>query len=239
MKIESINNPHVKEWCKLKEKKFRDQKNLFLIEGEHLIIEAKKKNVIQEIISMDEQMEANYYVTETIMKKISSQVSIPKRIAVCHKLKEKNIQNKLLLLDGIQDPGNLGTMIRSAVAFGFTDIILSLDTVDVYNEKTIRASEGLLFGINIVKKDLNTFLTSIKHNYQILVTDVKKGENIRQIAKKENIALLIGNEGQGIKEELKKQASNFIKIPMHLDCESLNAGVAASILMYEMSDVNE
>ena len=141
-------------------------------------------------------------------------------------------------MDAIQDPGNLGTMIRSAVAFGFTDIILSLDTVDLYNEKTIRASEGMLFHINFVKIDLNDFLEQIKKDYQILATDVKSGKKISQIVKKENVALLIGNEGQGLKEELKKQATDFVKIPMQENCESLNAGVAAGILMYEMSDLN-
>ncbi len=238
MKIESLNNPHVKEWCKLKEKKYRDQEGLFLIEGEHLILEASKKGVVKKILSSSIEVDADFYVTEAIMKKISSQKSIPKRIAVCEKLKEEKIKNRLLVLDAIQDPGNLGTMIRSAVAFGFTDIILSLDTVDLYNEKTIRASEGMLFHINFVKIDLNDFLKQIKKDYQILATDVKSGKKISRIVKKENVALLIGNEGQGLKEELKKQATDFVKIPMQENCESLNAGVAAGILMYEMSDLN-
>ncbi len=238
MKIESLNNPRVKEWCKLKEKKYRDQEGLFLIEGEHLIQEASKKGIVKEILSTSEELEADFYITETIMKKISSQVSLPKRIAVCEKLKEEKLKNRVLVLDGIQDPGNLGTMIRSAVAFGFTDILLSLDTVDLYNEKVIRASEGMLFHINIVKGDLKPFLDGMKGIYQILATDVKSGENITQIPKEENRALLIGNEGQGLKEEVKVYATHFIKIPMHQSCESLNAGVAAGILMYEMRDLD-
>ena len=173
------------------------------------------------------------------MKKISTQVSFCKRIAVCKKIEEQPIQNKLLLLDAIQDPGNLGTMIRSAVAFGFTDIIISMDTVDVYNEKTIRATEGMLFSMNIIRRDLTSFLESIKCEYTIYVTDVKKGESSKTIEKDKKIALLIGNEGNGVKEELKEYANKWIHIPMTSSCESLNASVAASILMYEMGDYGE
>lgn len=236
MKIESIHNPRVKEWCKLKEKKYRDLEGLFLIEGEHLLKEAKAKGVVKEIISTNEELEADFYVTDAIMKKISSQVSFEERIAVCKKMEEQEVKSKLLVLDAIQDPGNLGTMIRSAVAFGFTDIIVSLDTVDVYNEKTIRATEGMLFSINILRRDLKPFLESIKEDYQIFATDVVTGKSCKEIETGERIALLIGNEGQGLKEELKNYANTYIHIPMHSACESLNAGVAASIIMYEMGD---
>lgn len=235
MKIESTTNNHVKEWVKLKEKKYRDETGLFLVEGEHLILEAEKKNLIKEIISMDESLDADFYVTKEIMKKISNQVSLASRVAVCYKMEEQLISNKILVLDNIQDPGNLGTLIRSAVAFGFQDIILSNDSVDLYNEKVIRASEGMIFHINVLRKDLNCFLESIQNDYQILITDVKKGENIKDININKNIALVIGNEGQGIKEEFKKYASNLIKINMSDTCESLNAGVAGSILMYEVN----
>ena len=235
MKIESLTNNRVKEWVKLKEKKYRDETGLFLIEGEHLILEAKKKNLIQEIISMDDNLEADFYITKEIMKKISSQVSLSKRVAVCYKTEEKTIQNKILVLDNIQDPGNLGTLIRSAVAFGFHDIVLSNDCVDLYNEKVIRASEGMIFQINVLRKDLNCFLESIQNDYQILITDVNNGENIKNINLNKNIALVIGNEGQGIKKEIKKYANEFIKINMNEACESLNAGVAGSILMYEVN----
>ena len=234
MNIESLTNVHVKEWTKLKEKKGRDQAGLFLIEGEHLIEEAQKQNVIKEIISTDPNEKADFYVTKSIMKKISSQVSIPTKIAVCLKQKENHYKNKILILDNIQDPGNLGTMIRSALAFGFSDIVLGLDTVDLYNEKVIRASEGMLFHINILRRDLNVFLEEIKKDYQILLTDVKKGKNIKTIPIQEKVALVIGSEGNGIKEEFQKYATTYLKINMEKSVESLNAAVAASILMYEI-----
>lgn len=234
MKIESLQNSHVKEWAKLKNKKDRDDTGLFLVEGEHLIEEAKKQNVIKEIISCDESLEANFYVTKEIMKKISSQMSISSRVAVCYKIKEAPIKDKILILDNIQDPGNFGTMIRSAVAFGFTDIVVSPDTVDLYNEKVVRASEGMLFHVNVLKRELLPFLKEIMSEYQVLTTDVEKGENIKKIPLQEKFAIVIGNEGQGIREEIKSIATHFIKIPIKEECESLNAGVAASILMYEV-----
>lgn len=235
MKIESLQNTHVKEWCKLKNKKDRDQSGLFLVEGEHLIEEAQKQNLIKEIISCEDTLVADFYVTKDIMKKISSQVSISSRVAICYKKKEEEIQNKILILDNIQDPGNFGTMIRSAIAFGFTDIVASFDTVDLYNEKVVRASEGMLFHVNVVRKELSTFLEEIQNDYQILLTDVKKGKNIKEITLQDKIAIVIGNEGQGVREEIKNMASQFIKIPIQKTCESLNAGVAASILMYEVA----
>lgn len=238
MYIESMTNKHVKEWVKLKEKKYRDEVGLFLIEGEHLIEEARKKNCIKEIISVNPSIAADFYITEQIMKKISNQVSISDTIAVCYKLPEKEIGKRILVLDGIQDPGNLGTIIRSAVAFNFDTIILSEDTVDVYNDKVIRASEGMLFSIPILRRDITIFLEKNKEKYTILVTDVEKGENIKKLPKMEHIILIIGNEGNGVKEIIKGYQKYAIKLAMNASCESLNAGVAASIFMYEINEAN-
>lgn len=236
MNIESLTNTRVKEWVKLKEKKYRDETGLFLIEGDHLIKEAAKKNIIKEIISIDKEEKADFYVTPEIMKKISNQVSVSKKAAVCYKLKEGTLKNRVLVLDGLQDPGNLGTIIRSAVAFNFDTIVLSTDTVDIYNEKVIRASEGMIFHINFLRKDITSFLDENASNYNILVTDVANGENIKNISISKNIMLIIGNEGNGVKEENKRYKDHFIKLNMNTNCESLNAGVAASILMYEINE---
>ncbi len=239
MDITSLQNTHVKEWVKLNNKKYRDETGLFLIEGDHLIEEAKKEKYIETIITINKKETADFYITPEIMKKISNQKSIAQIVAVCKKKQEKPIGNKVLVLDGIQDPGNLGTIIRSAVAFSFDTILLSEDSVDLYNEKTIRATEGMLFKINIVRKNIHEALNKMKNDYQILITDVKKGKKGSEITKKEKIALIIGNEGNGIKETTKIFASEYIKIPMNPNCESLNAGVAASILMYELGGTND
>lgn len=239
MFITSLQNQHVKDWVKLKDKKYRDETNLFLIEGDHLISEAKKEDCIVTLISINKNEQADFYVTPEIMKKISSQKSIANKVAICKKKQEQPLGNKVLVLDGLQDPGNLGTIIRSAVAFSFDTILLSEDTVDLYNEKVVRATEGMLFKINIIRKDLNTILTEMQKEYQILVTDVKIGKTGKDIMKTEKIALIIGNEGKGIKDTTRKFATEYIKIPMNKNCESLNAGVAASILMYELGDYHD
>lgn len=166
MKIESLNNSKVKNWAKLKEKKYRDETNLFLVEGDHLLNSAVVKKRVVEIISTDETMEIPgipfYLVTDCIMKKLSSQVSSTKVIGVCKKNETQEITGNVCLLDNIQDPGNLGTIIRSAVAFHIDTLILSNDTVDVYNDKVIRASEGMIFNLNIIRADLMNIIKELK-----------------------------------------------------------------------------
>lgn len=237
-KIISLNNPKVKLWSKLKEKKERDKENLFLVENEHLVNEAKKANCLLETISLEENIEADYYVTKEIMQKISNQKSLPKIVGVCQKIKPREIKDKIIILDNLQDPGNLGTIIRSAVAFNIDTIILSDDSVDLYNEKVLRATEGMIFNINIIRVNLEEFLKNIKKDIPVLITDVKNGKNIKKILPLQKFALIIGSEGQGVKESLKKYATEFIKINMNNTCESLNAGVAGSILMYEINEAN-
>lgn len=239
MKIESLQNPKVKEWSKLKEKKYRDLNNLFLIEGDHLLNEAMVKGVVKEIISTDTLFDFNgipfYEVNESIMKKLSNQVSGTNVICVCEKIEEKDINGNVCMLDNIQDPGNLGTIIRSAVAFNIDTIIISPDTVDLYNDKVIRSSEGMLFHINVVKKDLNLAIDELKEkNYKIYGTNVENGTSLKEIEFNNKNAIIIGNEGNGVKKALQDKCDSLIYIPIISACESLNAGVAASIIFYEM-----
>ena len=139
-----------------------------------------------------------------------------------------------MLLDHIQDPGNLGTIIRSAVAFNFSTIIVSEDTVDFYNDKVIRSSEGMIFNINLVKDDLLSIIPVLKEKgYKIYGTDVKKGKNIKTIDNKQ-CAIIIGSEGKGMSIEVKELCDDFIYINMSKTCESLNAAFASSIIMYEV-----
>lgn len=240
MKIESLQNPKVKEWIKLKEKKYRDTNNLFLIEGDHLLNEAMIKGVVKEVISADNLFNFDgipfYEVNDAIMKKISSQVSGTNVICVCEKLKEKEINGNVCMLDNIQDPGNLGTIIRSAVAFNIDTIIVSPDTVDLYNDKVIRASEGMIFQINIVKQNLEEAISDLKNkNYKIYGTNVENGVSLNKISFGEKSAIIIGNEGKGVKKALQDKCDSLIYIPISSKCESLNAGVAASIIFYEMN----
>ena len=233
MNITSLQNNHVKYWYSLNNKKFRDKERRFLIEGEHLISEAKKQNLVIETISTTDKT-ADFFVTKEIMKKISNQASISENAAVVRFIPEDKISGNVIILDGIQDPGNLGTIIRSCIAFNFTNIILSDTSVDLYNPKVIRATEGMLFHINVLRRNLIDFIPTLKKmGYKIVGTDVINGSDIKNINKK-NIAIILGNEGNGISNEIKSFCDEFVYINMNNSCESLNVGIAASILMYEV-----
>ena len=238
MLITSLNNDKVKELVKLKDKKYRDENNIFFIEGKDLIDEAYKNNLLKHIYIIDgtEKPYNNIpctYITKEIMKKISAMESISNYFGICDKLKEKELGNKLLILDNIQDPGNLGTIIRSAVAFEFDTIVLSNDTVDMYNPKVLRGTKGMLFNINVIIRDLNIFLDTLTE-YTIYGTDVTGGIDIKNETLPNKLAIVIGNEGNGISNGIKNKCKKFIYLKMSDQCESLNAGVSASIIMYEV-----
>ncbi len=236
MELSSTNNPQVKFWQKLKLKKYRDEEKLFLVEDEHLVNEALKKGIVKEIITITHEkfQEPTYYVNEKIMKLLSSQVTGAKIIAVCHMLDEKEILGNVIVLDRLQDPGNLGTIIRSAVAFNFDSIILSDDSVDLYNPKVIRSSEGMIFHINVIRTNITTFLNNLSNEYTKITTSVIDGEDIKNI-KFNKCALIIGNEGEGVSKKVATLCEKKAYIKMNKNCESLNAGVSASILMYEVN----
>lgn len=239
--ITSVNNNHIKELCKLKEKKYRDSTNSFLIEGEHLIYEAYKEGLLIEVLPLigeDFSIDTKItFITPEVMKKLSSTDTIPKVIGVSKKRKEDIIGNKVLILEDIQDPGNLGTIIRSSLAFNVDTIVLSLRCVDLYNPKVIRATQGSLFHINIIVRDIDLFIRELKtREYKIFGTKVNGGLDIRSINLPSKYALIIGNEGQGMSKETTSLCDNLLYIKMNNEIESLNAGVAASILLYEMEN---
>ncbi len=242
MLITSLDNKKVKLYTSLSESKNRNINKLFLVMGEHLVKEAISVNNLVDILVL-ENYELDFdvkqeitYVTEPIMKKISKMPSIPKVIGICKILDNKDIKgNKILLLDNIQDPGNLGTIIRSSVAFNIDTIVLSNDTVDLYNDKVIRSTQGLLFHTNIIRMDLVEVINKLKkEGYDILGTDVHNGVELNNI-KTNKYALLMGNEGQGLSPELQNMCDKNIYIQMNSNCESLNVAVATSIILYELN----
>lgn len=244
MIISSLENKEIKRLIKLKEKKQRDIDNEFLVEGEHLVEEAYKSNLLKKIILIEEN--DNYssidkiVVTKEIMKKITTLDTPPNIMGLCRKKKEIEIGNKVLILDDVQDPGNLGTIVRSAVAFNIDTIILSNNTVDLYNNKTIRSTQGMLFHINIVRKELKEEIKRLKDNlYTIYTTDVESGKDIKKINVPKKYALIMGNEGNGVSLDIKQLADEKIYIKTNKSVESLNVGVATSILLYELGGNNE
>ena len=237
--ITSLQNNKIKEINKLNEKKYRDESNLFLVEGDHLVNEAFLKNQLMEVLIVpDYDIDVDVpkiYISEEVMKKVSNMKSPAKVLGVCKKFNPLSYGKRLLILDGLQDPGNLGTIIRSAVSFNFDTVILSENTVDLYNDKVIRASEGMIFHIDVLRCNIYDLVKELKsNNYKIYTTNVDGGKALNTIDFKEKIGIIIGNEGLGV-SDIKTLADESIYIPMNKKCESLNASVAASIIMYEMS----
>ena len=156
-------------------------------------------------------------------------------IGVCNKKECNVIGNRVVYLDCIQDPGNLGTIIRSCVAFNIDTLILSKDCVDVYNSKVIRASQGMIFHQNIIVEDIEKIVPKLKdEGYKIYGTRVTHGKSLKTIEKYSKFVIIMGNEGSGISEVASELCDEYIYIDMNEKCESLNVGVATSIILYEL-----
>ena len=239
MLYSSIDNSKIKDLKKLHNKKYRDKKGLFLVEGKHLVLEAYKTGYLKELLLEENELlpldVMTYYMTNNVKNYLSELETPTNVIGVCNK-KEGIIKgNKIVYLDCIQDPGNLGTIIRSCVAFNIDTLVLSRDCVDLYNSKVIRASQGLVFHLNIVIADINEFCPNLKDNgYKIYGTKVTHGKSLKTIEKVSKFVIIMGNEGNGISELSSDYCDEFIYIDMNDKCESLNVGVATSIILYEL-----
>ena len=243
MLITSLENDKIKKILKLKDKKYRDMDNLFLVEGEHLVVEAYRSGLLNEILLKEDEVTMIpgdiTYISEDIVKALSTLEAPSYIFGLCHKRDEDvNLGNKILLLDRIQDPGNLGTIIRSSKAFGIDTVVLGTGCCDLYNEKVIRATQGIGFSMNIVSRDLKEVIEELKKNeVPILGTRVTLGEDIRTLTAKdkEKYALIMGNEGRGVSEEILDMCDKYIYIETDDDAESLNVSIATSILLYELN----
>ena len=244
--ITSKENSKYKMWSKLSQKKYRQREQLFLVEGEHLVVEAKKAGVLVDVlvcegISFDIDAPITY-LARSLFDELATTVTTPGIMAVCRML-EGNIKknNRLLLVDGVRDPGNLGTLIRSALAFGFDGIILSEDTVDVYNEKVVRATQGTLFSIAISRRDLVEYVDQLQTSGVIVyaATLSNDAKLMGDIILTDSMAFIVGNEGAGICESLVEVSDGNVVIEMSSDVESLNVGVAGSILMCHFNGLRQ
>jgi len=239
MLYSSIDNKKIKNIKKLNSKKYRNLFNEFLIEGEHLVLEAYKNGVLKEVI-LEENSDIDInidksYVTDNVLKYISELDNPPKILGICKKIEKKDIGNKVLILDDIQDPGNLGTIIRSSVAFNIDTIILSKNSVDIYNSKVLRASQGMIFNINIIEEELLDIIPKLKiDGYKVYGTKVNGGKSLKSVEIAKKFAIIMGNEGNGVNKEVLDLCSDYIYIEMNENCESLNVGVATSIILYEL-----
>lgn len=254
MVITSKDNDIVKHIRKLKEKKYREESGEFIIEGIKLIEEAiNEKAKIDKIIICDDcnlegaiYNELKYeiakldciYVSEKIFNLISD-VKTPQGIMAVIKKEDKKQEIKYdeditLILDNIQDPGNMGTILRTADSLNLKQVIISKGSSDIYSPKVVRSTMGAIFRINIIESDdlLKTVKELKKHKINIVVTSLDTNNSIYDI-NYHKCAIVIGNEANGVSKEIQEIADKKVKIPMLGKTESLNASVATAVILYE------
>lgn len=232
--ITSKANSRIKYVASLHNAKYRKENNEFLAEGMkslEMALEAKLVKEIytlKEIPNIDESIN-QYLVTEEVMDKISSTKSPEGIVFLCKiPLGINSLGNKVVYLDHVNDPGNAGTIIRTALAFGYDSVVFSNDSVDIYNEKVISATKGSIFMMPVVRKDITEFYK----DYMVLASTLSdKSISLDEAKASKPFILVVGNESHGISEEVKNIADVLVKIPMET-MESLNVSIAAGILMY-------
>ena len=226
--ISSVDNPKIKELMKLKQGKNRKKEEKFIVEGAHLVKEAKMAGVLIESFSIEEK-EGYTLVSESVMKKISTTDTVVREIGLCKFIDKSELADKVLILDGVQDPGNMGTLMRSACAFGFNTIFVGNGCVDIYNEKVIRSSQGAIFKLNFRFGSIVEFINS-SQEIKFFGTNVVRGIPLDDVNYKGKIGIILGNEGNGISKEVDDLMLDNIYIPMD-NTESLNVAIAGSIIM--------
>ncbi len=250
--MHSVNNPSnnkIKEIIKLHQKKYRDETGLFLTEGLKAVQELETANIkIQEIfatknIDVKKLKHPVTCIDETVMKKISTTASACEILAIAKKkiynIEEITKKNKLILLDAISDPGNLGTIIRSAAAFGIEGIILFDDCVDIYSSKVVRSATGNLFKTPIINiKTTEELKKNFKEHVKV-ATALSKENNIsvKECSKLNKYIVMFGSEAKGLCKELTDITDKNIKLEMRNNVESLNLSVSASIIMYKLFSI--
>ena len=255
MLITSKDNETIKHIKKLKEKKYREEYKEFIVEGIKMIEEAINENAkIKSIIICDDckntcciPNELMYeiakfdciYVSEKVFSYITDVINPQGIMAIIQKPEttENAIdfeEDNFLVLDNIQDPGNMGTILRTADSLNFKQIIVSKDTADIYNPKVVRSTMGAIFRIKVVVSNnlVKTIKEMKKHKIKVYATDLRTDKSIYDVDYKKS-AIVIGNEANGVSEEVLNEATTRIKIPMSGKTESLNAAVATSVILYE------
>lgn len=247
--IDSPKNTLIKDIVKLKQTKYQNRQQLYLLEGRHEIDTAiEVKAPIQQLLVTDTQIAQYLQFTKDfeivqISSSVSQQLSDTKTsqgvfavIAIEPEVLSETVRGAWLLLDDLQDPGNVGTMIRTADAAGFAGVILGTNTVSVYNGKVLRAMQGSQFHMAIYKADLTEIIPKLQaQKIPVYGTALDpKAQNYREITPQADFALIIGNEGNGVDPEVLTQTDCNLYIPILGQAESLNAAVAAGILMFEL-----
>lgn len=246
--IESKDNAQVKRVVKLlKESKFRNQEQQSVVYGEHLIIEAGRKKLLKQVWVLKESYEKYYsllsdcqcdimVIPSAIMSKLNILDSIVDILGVINFVASTKFDNNAdcLVLEHIQDPGNLGTILRAASASGIKQVVLSNNSVDIYNPKVLRASQGIQFNLVIfTNADISNILTN--YQGQILAFTPHTENSLYEYDLTKPSAFIFGNEGQGLSDNILEQFTQQVKIPMLGNAESINLAMAATVAVFEMS----
>lgn len=253
--IQSVQNKQVKDWKKLHTAKGRTKAQAYLIEGFHLVEEALQAGQdLEEIMVVDStsltQLKADLsaYSITVISPEVANEISQTETnqgIFALVKIGQDapsqvdlDQARRLLLLDGVQDPGNLGTMIRTADAAAYDGIILGQGTVDPYNDKVVRSTQGSLWHLPVIQADLSQLIPQlIQKGFRVYSAELNQASiDYRHLNKDGKLAFIIGNEGRGVSKEISDLAQNQVHIPMPGQAESLNAAIAAALLIYQSLD---
>lgn len=235
--ITSLDNNNVKMWCSLKQKKYRDKYGLFLIEEKHLIEEAAQVNLVVTLIARAGKkpfIRLNpTYVSDQVMSKIQSNKSLNDYIAVCRIPPVKiDYGNRFVIMENVQDPGNVGTIIRTALALGYDGVFVTENCADIYNEKTVQASQGAIMRMPVERLNIKQIAKFVHESGCKIIATLPKAEKVlSQTNKIEKYAILLGNEGNGLTNEAIKLADEQVRIEME-NFESLNVASAAAICLY-------
>lgn len=233
--ITSRQNPLVKKWVELRKQK---DTATFIVEGAHLVEMAALNHRLLAYISVkDETPYTNvdhYIIHPSVAEKLSEMTTTPGIFGLCQKdLGLIDYKKPILYLDDIRDPGNLGTILRSALAFSFTNVVVSKNTVNFYNDKVLNGAQGAHFVLTLATKDFSELYHAAKTNgYKVVVTTLEEAKPLVNMPSTDKVLIVIGNEARGVSPEVLAKADLRLKIAMNSAIESLNAGVAASIIMH-------
>ena len=241
--ITSLKNPKVTAWKALKDRKGRRESGCFLVEGRKMVEEALASAFDVETVLVQEGMELPDGLTMPVYELPAHVLAAvcdtktPQGIAAVVRMKEQSALGKhIVVLDGVQDPGNVGTIIRTADAAGMDGVLLSNQCADVFSPKVLRATMGSIFRMNLrTTDDLPGELTKLREKgYSILSSQLDGTPFYEREKVAERFALIVGNEGNGVSEQVQQTATHRVRLPMRGGAESLNAAIAAAIMMYEL-----
>jgi len=251
MKIESKSNEKIKQLKKLNQKKYRQKLELFFIENIKIAFDAAKSDILPIEIFVTEDFEErnkkeldfivkkaeleDYFIIDEKINKKFSNLDTPSGFAAVYSKQSMQIDYKkpIVYLNAISDPGNLGTILRSALAFNMKNIVIDEECADLYNFKTINAAKDAIFKLNIEFDKNKKFLKKIKKEMKIFSTRLEDGQNVKILKKKKLFCIVLGSEAHGVDKRIQKMSDGFIKIKMSKDIESLNVAAAAAIIFYE------